>query len=215
MTMATEKTETFAAGKAVFFEGEPATCMYILKDGAIELKKQTEKGEVVLKTLATPNEFFGEMALIDGKPRSTSAITVKETRLIIVDKTVFDTLLRTNGDFAVKMVKVLSARMRHTNTQLADTVDTRPTERIARGIADYSVRFGDKASGDARYVSREELKTWLNSHIGAAREEVDAVIYRLRDSKRLAEAETGKTRGEFLVVSGDFIREHDRRREEA
>ncbi|HET7839149.1 MAG TPA: Crp/Fnr family transcriptional regulator [Rectinemataceae bacterium] len=212
--MATENIEVFAAGKAVFFEGEPADCMYILKEGAVELKKQTEKGEVILKTIATPNEFFGEMALIDGKPRSTSAITVMETRLILVDKTVFDSLLRTNGDFAVKIVKVLSARIRRTNVQLADTVDTRPMERIARGIADYSIRFGDRASGDARYVSKDELKTWLNGHIGAAREEIDAVIYRLKDAKRLADAETKQSKGEYLVISGDFIREHDRRREE-
>jgi CRP/FNR family transcriptional regulator len=211
--MATERVEIYSAGKAVFFEGEPATSMYILKDGMVELKKETEKGEVALKTIATPNEFFGEMALIDGKPRSTTAVCVKETRLIVVDKTVFDILLRTNGDFAAKIVKVLAARIRNTNVQLADTVDTRPSDRITRGIADYATRFGDQASGDARYVSKEALKSWLNGHIGAAREEIDAVIYRLKDAKRLSEAETSQSRGEYLVVSGDFIREHDRRRE--
>src|SRR5512142_18667 len=111
------KIESFAPGKAVFFEGEPAACMYILQAGAVELRKQTEKGEIALRTLASPNEFFGEMALIDGKPRSTSAIAVKPTTLLVVDKPVFERLLQTNGAFAVKIVRALTERIRSTNAR--------------------------------------------------------------------------------------------------
>jgi CRP/FNR family transcriptional regulator, cyclic AMP receptor protein len=205
------KTESYSAGKVIFFEGEKAGCMYILQDGEVELRKQTEKGEVALKTVAKPNEFFGEMALIDGKPRSTSAIAVKQSSLIVIDKSIFERLLQTNGAFAVKMVRALTERIRSTNDHLTDVVDTSPCERILRGIVDYAVHFGDKASGSARYIGKEETKDWINAHIGASREEIEATMFRLKETKRLTEATDSQAKGAYLVVSGDFIREYDRR----
>ena len=207
------KTEIFAPGKAIFFEGEKAGCMYILQEGEVELRKQTEKGEVALKTVMSPNEFFGEMALIDGKPRSTSAIAVKETSLIVIDKTVFERLLQTNGAFAVRIVKALTERIRRSNEHLTEVVDTSPRERIVRGIVDYAVHFGDKGSGDSRYIGKAETKEWINAHIGASREEVEATIYRLKETKRISDSADSSAKGSYLVVTGDFIREYDRRNE--
>jgi CRP/FNR family transcriptional regulator, cyclic AMP receptor protein len=203
--------ENFAPGKAIFFEGEKAECMYILQEGVVELRKQTEKGEVVLKTVTNPNEFFGEMALIDGKERSTSAIAVRPSSLIVIDKTRFEHLLQTNGAFAVKIVRALTERIRSTNRHLTEVVDTSPRERIVRGIVDYALHFGDKGSGDARYIIKEDAKEWLNAHIGVSREEVEGVIYRLKEMKRVAESTEGPQKAAFLVVTGDFIREYDRR----
>jgi CRP/FNR family transcriptional regulator, cyclic AMP receptor protein len=209
--MDTGRIESFAPGKAIFFEGEKASCMYILQEGAVELRKQTEKGEVALKTVGKPNEFFGEMALIDGKERSTSAIAIKPTSLMVIDKMVFEQLLQTNGAFAVKIVRALTERIRNTNDHLTDIVDTSPRERIVRGIVDYAIHFGDRGSGDARYIGKEETKDWINAHIGASREEVEAAIFRLKENKRIAESAESSKKGAYLVITGDFIREHDRR----
>jgi CRP/FNR family transcriptional regulator, cyclic AMP receptor protein len=211
--METGKKASFAAGSVIFSEGDEASCMYIMQEGAVELRKQTEKGEVALKTVTRPNEFFGEMALIDGKNRSTSAIAVKASILIAIDKTVFEHLLQTNGTFAVKVVRALTERIRSTNEQLTEVVDTSPRERIVRGIVDYAIHFGDRASGDARYIMKEETKDWINAHIGASRDEVEATIYRLKELKRISDSGESSARGAFLVVSGDFIREYDRRSE--
>jgi CRP/FNR family transcriptional regulator len=203
--------EVYSAGKVIFFEGEPASCMYILQAGSVELRKQTEKGELVLRTVTTPNEFFGEMALIDGRERSTSAIAVRESSLITVDKARFEQLLRSNGAFAVKIVKVLTERIRSTNRHLTDVVDTSPRERIIRSIVDYALHFGDRGNGDARYILKEEAKDWVNAHIGASREEVEGAIFRLKEMKRVTEATDDPSKGSYLVVTGDFLREYDRR----
>jgi CRP-like cAMP-binding protein len=202
--------EVFSPGKAIFFEGEEASGMYILQAGVVELRKQTEKGEVVLRTVSTPNEFFGEMALIDSKPRSTSAIAIRETSLFIVDKTRFEQLLRTNGAFAVKIVKALSERIRSTNQTLTDVLDTSPSERIIRSVVDYALRYGEKGGGDARYLVKAAAAGWINSHIGASHGEIENTISRLSAAGRVSETVDGS--GTFcLIVTGELIREYDRR----
>jgi CRP/FNR family transcriptional regulator, cyclic AMP receptor protein len=207
------KSESYTAGKVIFFEGEPADRMYVLQSGMVELRKQTEKGEIALKTVRDPNEFFGEMALIDGKPRSTSAIAVKRSELLVVDKAVFERLLQTNGAFAVRIVRVLADRIRSTNLQVTDLVDTSPAERISRGLVDYALRVGERGGGDSRYIGKEEAKNWLNVHIGVSREEVEAELDRLKELKRVAESSENPARSPVIIVTGDFIREYDRRNE--
>ena len=64
------QTKILRTGETVFAEGDAGDIMYVLLEGAVELRKKVGKGETVLKTVSTPNDFFGEMALIDDRPRS-------------------------------------------------------------------------------------------------------------------------------------------------
>jgi len=202
----------FDEGQVVFREGDPADCMYILLDGAIELTKRGELGATMLKTVRQANEFFGEMALIDGKPRSATATATKMSSLISVDGSTFENLLMTNGKFAVKIIKVLSERIRKANIQIQDLADTDPKQRVLRGIADYSFKFGEPGTGDARYISLDEMRTWINLHAGCSMESIDAGFYRLLKSKELASLGARAGGEERYVVSGAFLRTWDRRR---
>ena len=69
--MATDRS--LPKGEFIFREGESADYAYVLKAGSVELLKMGLEGEVVLVNLDTPNALFGEMALIDGEPRSAGA----------------------------------------------------------------------------------------------------------------------------------------------
>lgn len=213
--MAATSTRYFTKGELIFSEGDPADCMYILVSGEVELSKPGERGAVMLKTVANPNEFFGEMALIDGKPRSATARAVKDSSLMVVDAAAFEQLLRTNGQFAVKIIAALSARIRGANLQIVDLVDTDPKDRLLRGIADFAFQFGSTASGDARYVEHGALREWLNGHTGASFPSIDAVIARLVEYRELSPLrEEGEAEGQGygrLVVSGSFMRRFNRR----
>jgi len=219
--MVASKTKFFSKGEIVFREGEPADHMYILVSGEIELSKPGENGVVMLKKVSSPNEFFGEMALIDGKPRSATATATKDTALMVVDGNTFEQLLRTNGPFAVKIISTLSARIRGANIQIVDLVDTDPKDRVVRAVADFAFQFGKPASGDARYVRYGEMRSWINSHTGLAVSVIDGVITRLVDRKEMAasRAEEGETESdvptrrptERLVIAGTFMRRFNRR----
>lgn len=219
--MASSKTVFYSKGEVIFSEGDPANCMYILVSGEVELTKPGERGAVILKTVSEANEFFGEMALIDGKPRSATATAIRDSALIEVDGVAFENLLRTNGQFAVKIISTLSARIRGANLQIVDLVDTDPKDRVLRAIADYAFQFGKKASGDARYVDFEAMRSWINSHTGASTSIIDAVVVRLIQFKEVAVPRAGQPGAETekvvlqaidqLVVAGTFMRRFNRR----
>lgn len=202
----------FDPGQVIFREGDPADCMYVLLTGEVELTKRGEHGKTMLRTVNQVNDFFGEMALIDGKPRSATATAITMTVLVSVDGATFENLLLTNGKFAVKIIKVLSERIRSANLQIQELADTDQRERILRGIADYSFKYGDSSGGGSRFVSIEEMKSWINGHTGCAKDVIEATFFRLHKSKVLAPVSPRAGASGWVVVSSDFLRSQDRRR---
>jgi CRP/FNR family transcriptional regulator, cyclic AMP receptor protein len=209
--MANDNVRIFNPGELIFREGEKGDLMYVLLEGSVELKKKVEHGETVLKTVDTPNDFFGEMALLDERPRSASAIASKKTRVLAVDGPTFESMILANGKFALKIIKVLSARIRHSNDQVSELIETMPKERIARGMTDYAIRYGEPIHEGGMKVHIEGMKAWINTHLGAAQDEIEAAIYRLLKDEAIAWAPTSAKTKENLVLPKDFVRENDRR----
>jgi CRP/FNR family transcriptional regulator, cyclic AMP receptor protein len=209
--MATDNVKLYEPGDVVFKEGEKGDLMYVLLEGAVELKKKVERGETVLKTVDTPNDFFGEMALLDERPRSASAIAVKKTKVLAVDGPTFESMILANGKFALKIIKVLAARIRRSNDQVSDLIETMPKERIARGMTDFALKHGEPIHEGAIKVNVEAMKGWVNTHLGAAQDEIEATIYRLLKNETIAWAPTSAKTKENLVLPEAFVKANDRR----
>jgi CRP-like cAMP-binding protein len=201
----TEKT--FERGEIIFREGDLGDLMYILKRGTVELKKKVEKGEVVLKTITKPSEFFGEMALIDRQPRSASAMAVAETTVLAIDGPSFEKMIISNGSFALKIIKILSERIRNTNLQLEKLIETSPRKRIMNGMAGYAFQFGEHLANGPFKVSLRDLRLWINSHQGIAFEELDACVAWMLHSRIVAYAGTSR---DHLIISDRFVREYNK-----
>jgi CRP-like cAMP-binding protein len=209
--VAGDNVKSFEPGDVIFREGEKGDLMYVLLEGTVELKKKVERGEAVLKTVDTPNDFFGEMALLDDRPRSASAIASRKTKALAVDGPTFESMILSNGKFALKIIKVLAARIRHSNDQFSDLIETMPRERMARGMVDFALRRGERIHEGAVKVNIEEMKAWINTHIGAAPDEIEASIYRMLKDETIAWAPTSAKTKECLVLPKEFVREYDRR----
>ncbi|HUW40777.1 MAG TPA: Crp/Fnr family transcriptional regulator [Rectinemataceae bacterium] len=209
--MEKDNVRIFEPGERIFTEGEEGDVMYVLLEGSVDLKKRVEGGQAVLKTVDTPNDFFGEMALLDGSPRSATAEAVRRTRVLAVDGPTFESMILSNGKFALKIIKVLSARLRRSNDQVSDLIETMPRERIARGMVDYALRHGEKIHGGGLKVNADFMKAWINTHLGAAMDEIEAAIYRLLKSEAVAWAPTSAQTKENLVLPEEFVKANDRR----
>ncbi|MBU0926379.1 MAG: Crp/Fnr family transcriptional regulator [Spirochaetes bacterium] len=209
--MANENVIQFESGDTVFKEGELGDRMYILLAGAVELKKKVDRGETVLKTVDAPNEFFGEMALIDDRPRSASAVAVKRTNVLAVDGPTFETMILTNGKFALKIIKVLSERIRRSNDQVSDLIETMPRERVARSMVDFAVRNGERIHDGSVKVNLEAMKAWINGHIGTPADEIESTVYRFLKMESIAWAATSAKTKECVVLPPAFIEANDRR----
>ncbi len=209
--MANDNVKTYEAGDLIFKEGEKGDLMFVLLEGAVELKMKLERGETVLKTVDTPNDFFGEMTLLDERPRSASATAVKKTKVLAVDGPTFESMILSNGKFALKIIKVLAARIRSTNDQVSELIETMPKERIARGMTDFAVHHGEPIHEGGIKVNVEAMKKWVNTHLGAANDEIEAAIYRLLKDETITWAPTSAKTKENLVLPKEFIKENDRR----
>jgi CRP/FNR family cyclic AMP-dependent transcriptional regulator len=105
------------AGTVLFREGDRGQIMYVIRTGKVCIWRRISETDVTLATLG-PGEFFGEMALLEGLPRSAGATVVEEAQLIELQQDAFEMLVRKNGEIAVRLMRRLSARLREADKQI-------------------------------------------------------------------------------------------------
>jgi HlyD family secretion protein len=110
--------QSYTNGEYIFREGESAVYAYIVKSGSIEVTKHGAAGEQVLAELGPPT-IFGEMALIDGNPRSAGARAKVDTVVTEVTAEAFVAYLRQNPEAAVRIMKNISENLRKSNQLVA------------------------------------------------------------------------------------------------
>jgi CRP/FNR family cyclic AMP-dependent transcriptional regulator len=108
------KTVGFADGGVIFVKGDRGEFAYLVRSGEVEIRGSGLALEVV-----GPGGLFGEMALIDGGPRSASAVARKATELVVIDQPTFVRLLGEVPDFALNVMQLLAKRLRAANTRAA------------------------------------------------------------------------------------------------
>jgi CRP-like cAMP-binding protein len=197
----------FPAGTVLFEEGQPGHVMYIVVAGEIEIRRRI--GNVV-RTLAVlaAGEFFGEMAILSGRPRSAIAVVRSAARLLVIDGTTFEAMLRARPEIALRLIKALATRLEATNHHvemlLLPTADHRVVQCL-RHMADEQLQLalGQSASttlaaGTAIFVPRRPAD--IAERVGLAIDEVAEVIDRLRAARLVLLAQDAGLPGDGFVV---------------
>jgi uncharacterized membrane protein len=108
----------FTAGHVLFREGEPGDALYVVLSGAVEISIRRQTGERVVLECAKVGEFFGEIALLDGGPRTATATVLEECELIEVDRDDLDQLFRLKPSAAMDLLSATGRRLRETSRLL-------------------------------------------------------------------------------------------------
>lgn len=103
----------FAQGERIFVQDDGGDCMYVVRSGRVSITA----GGMVLENIE-PNGVFGEMTLIDGSPRSATAIAEEPTEVLPVDRKAFHELVRHDPEFALRLMRLMAGRIRRTNESL-------------------------------------------------------------------------------------------------
>jgi CRP/FNR family cyclic AMP-dependent transcriptional regulator len=101
---------SFREGQEIFKEGEPGDVMYIIRQGMVQIWA----GNMVLATLRD-GDIFGEMALIDNKPRSATAVALSDCKVLPVDAERFTFLVQETPYFALEVLRIMAERLRAMN----------------------------------------------------------------------------------------------------
>src|SRR6185436_19276847 len=94
--------------KVVFRAGDPGDAMYVIEEGRIQISVKAPDGPEVTLAELGPGEFFGEMALLDGKTRSANATTIEETRLGVLSREHFASFISDQPKVALQMLTATS-----------------------------------------------------------------------------------------------------------
>jgi CRP/FNR family cyclic AMP-dependent transcriptional regulator len=103
-------TTQFQAGAVIFSERQPGDLMYVVLDGEIEIRVRNE-----LLELVKAGDVFGEMALIDAKKRSATAIARTDSRVAYVNEEGFVRMVQKEPHFAIDVMRILAKRLRKMN----------------------------------------------------------------------------------------------------
>ena len=111
--------QTFKPGQSIFLEGHGGDAAFLVESGTVEISRTVDGEKMVLGRIGSGG-LFGEMALIDGKPRMADAHAVEVTKLFLVPTTVFRSQLETSDPFMRKLVMALINHTRSLSDQLAE-----------------------------------------------------------------------------------------------
>ncbi len=141
-------TREVDAGAAIFHRGEPGDSMYLVEKGCVAISVKDADGHDTSLAEMGPGDFFGEMSLLDGNPRSADAIAKVDSRLAVLPRDDFRSFLRKNPDIALGILTALTHRLRRTDDLLRHRVSRNANEEedarltVADRAADLLAEFG-------------------------------------------------------------------------
>src|SRR5687768_261341 len=112
---------SFSQGERIFSQGDLGTEMFIVQEGEVEIIKHIGSESHTLSRLEK-GDFFGEMALLEALPRTADAVALTDVRVVAINGSRFDEMLRKNPEVAVRIIRKYSKRLREANTLLEKLV---------------------------------------------------------------------------------------------
>jgi CRP/FNR family cyclic AMP-dependent transcriptional regulator len=161
----------FARGQCVFVQDEPGDGMFVLAEGAVKLYVSSRDGDIVELVRHQPPAVFGEVALLDGGPRSASAEAVEPSTLLVMTRAELLRLLRSEDHVAEALLRTLGTIVRRTTRQVSDLVFLDLQGRVARQLL-LLAGDGNGVANRTRQVTQAELA----SMVSGARQTVNQAL---------------------------------------
>lgn len=188
--------KAYPQGAVLFRDGEPGASMYVLQSGRVRVFKEVRGKDKTLAVLG-PGEFFGEMSILNGKPRTATAEVIEDAKLLEIDAKRFGAMVTQNAEIAVRLIRRIAQRLDDANALVEILMHRDPHARAILGLARAAKPAGD-GGGFVVSVDPEELA----SQVGIGADEVRAAINRLWRLSLLEDRPDG-----LLLPSLDRIRD--------
>jgi len=171
---------TFAKGVIIFHKDSPGRTLYIIESGKVRIFVLSESGREISVNVYGSGDVFGELALLDGQPRSAGAVVVERTTVLTLHRDDFLWHLERYPRMARSIIEVLSARVRYTTAYAESLAFLDVHARVARKLLELADRYGVERNG-LLTIDLQLTQTELASWVAATREHVNKVLGTLRD----------------------------------
>src|SRR5439155_7442168 len=153
--------QTVKRGTTIFNKGDSGTSLFAVLSGTVKITAQSPGGREALFNLISEGAIFGEIALLDGRPRTADATAITDCELMVIEGRDFEALVYERPEIAFKLFEVLCGRLRRTTEQLEDLMFLDLQARLAKTL----LRLAEDGSSRIALTQRD-----LSEIIGISRE---------------------------------------------
>ena len=192
----------FKAGTVLFEEGQPGDYMYVVQSGQVEIRRQVGETERVLAVLV-PGDFLGEMAILNARPRSATAVVRTNARLLVIEGKTFEAMLRARPEIALRIIKALALRLENANQQVELLLLPTPNHRVVqclRHMAEEQITLAGTPVNPGTAILVPKRVEDIALRVGLPVHEVIDVVDRLRASRLVLLAEDAGIDGDGFIV---------------
>jgi CRP/FNR family transcriptional regulator, cyclic AMP receptor protein len=180
----------------IFQKGDPGGSMMAVVRGRVKICTYSADGKELVLNIIDRGGLFGEIALLDGQPRSADAVAIDDTELLVLDRSRLLPFLNAHPEIATRLIEVLCQRLRSTSEALEDALLRDAPSRVARGLLRLAATFGKPEAGGLR-LDIKLSQQQIGNLIGISRESINKHIMEW-------------TRAGYVAVNNGFITIADR-----
>lgn len=174
------KKQEFKAGTMLFREKETGSDFYVLVRGSVKIFTQNRQGEEKILTVLREGENFGELSLLDGKPRSASAQTLEDSTLYTLSGNDFLDMLKSDFNMTREIMKELCQRLRDTNQHVHDLTFLDARSRVLKNLIVMANKYGER-KGHRIHIRMTLNYEELSRMAGVSRDDLTRVLRDLED----------------------------------
>jgi CRP/FNR family cyclic AMP-dependent transcriptional regulator len=195
------RRRTFRRGEVILHRGDPAGAMHVIRSGRIKITLPAETGEETVLALLGTDSCFGEIAALDGGPRSATVTALEPTETLVLPRDDLLAFAREHPDFAVRLISTLAALLRRADEWLEDAYFQDLDTRLARRLLDLAEQHG-KETPDGIEVSVPLTQSDMAGMLGATRVSVNRLLGTYQDARLLR-----LNRGSYTILRPDAFRQ--------
>ena len=169
----------YRRGETIFHKEEPGQSLFVIESGAVRIYLPTPQDNDLTLAVLGAGDFFGDMSLLDGLPRSASAAAASDASLLVLERRDFMALLSSRPSAALAILTVVARRLRETDEMASDLAFLDVGGRLAKKLLELAASHG-APSGRGLLLNLPLTQEELANMIGVTRESVNRQLAEFR-----------------------------------
>ena len=183
----------------IFNKGDKSNDLFLIISGRVKIQNQSEDGKTLIHDMLNPNSFFGELGLIENKPRVACAVCLSDCTIASISRSYFLTLINKHPIISLKVMAKMSNSLRNTNEFLENIVFFNLATRLAKLLRVLARKYGkDTADGIDFDIKISQVE--LSNLVGSSRESVNKQLKKWEEEGKIKMLENGR-----MFISKDLV----------
>jgi CRP/FNR family cyclic AMP-dependent transcriptional regulator len=178
--LANARPQSLAEREVLFEAGDVADGCYRLEQGLLKVSIASPQGDERILTILGPGAIVGELAIIDGLPRSATVVAIRECKLSFISRKAFVSCLRENPELYSDLVSILVSRLREADTAMAAASFLTVKARVARALLKLAEHLGREGESGQIVILHKIRQSDIAAMAGVARENVSRTLTELK-----------------------------------